>query len=91
MELILAGLLTGLIVGSCLYVDIRLAFFILISCSCVGGCSYINQKVGLKNDHQAEQFIELIIEKETGIRIDLTPEDIGEPIDYSQRINKHNM
>ncbi len=41
----------------------------------IGGCSYINKKAGLKNDNQIEEFCEDLIEKHTGISIDLTPED----------------
>lgn len=41
--------------------------------SCIlGGCSYINKQLGLKNDHPAEQLLEFYIEKEIGIEIDLS-------------------
>lgn len=51
-------------------------FFIsfIILCACVGGCNFINQELGLPNDNPLEQLTEAIIEKKTGLNIDLTPE-----------------
>ncbi|NIT58492.1 MAG: hypothetical protein GWN00_20360 [Aliifodinibius sp.] len=39
-----------------------------------GGCSWVNRKVGLEDDHALEEAIEYKIKKETGLDIDLTPE-----------------
>jgi hypothetical protein len=43
-------------------------------CLFFGGCSYVNKKLGLKDDNIAEEIIEEVIKKETGLSIDLTPE-----------------
>jgi len=43
----------------------------------IGGCSYINQRIGLKDDHILEEAAENYIRNETGLDIDLshkTPE-----------------
>ena len=45
---------------------------VLIGCF-FGGCNYINEKLNLPNDNFIEEKIEEIIEKETGLNIDLTP------------------
>lgn len=37
------------------------------------GCSYLNQKLGLKDDNIAEEVFEDVIEGRTGIDVDLTP------------------
>lgn len=37
-------------------------------------CSDLNKQVGLKDDNDVEQRIEKLIEDETGIKVDLTPE-----------------
>jgi len=39
-----------------------------------GGCSYLNKRAGLENDHVAEQAVEALIEHHTGLEIDLSPE-----------------
>ena len=36
-------------------------------------CSQLNKFFHLQDDHPIEQFIELELEKETGIKVDLTP------------------
>jgi hypothetical protein len=38
-------------------------------------CAPINQYLSLPNDNPVEQFVEFIIDQETGLRIDLTPGD----------------
>lgn len=55
-------------------VKIILIVFFAIAIIC-GGCSVLNRQFGLEDDNPIEQAIELEIENETGIRIDLTPED----------------
>lgn len=37
-------------------------------------CSELNKKVGLKDDNDVEQRLEKLIEDETGIKVDLTPQ-----------------
>jgi len=39
----------------------------------VGGCSYLNSMLGLKDDNPIEEGIESMIEHQTGLDIDLTP------------------
>lgn len=41
----------------------------------IGGCSWLNKKAGLPPDNVIEQNIEALIEYNTGLNIDLTPED----------------
>lgn len=36
-------------------------------------CSLINAKLSLPDDNPVEQALEFVIEKETGLKIDLTP------------------
>ena len=46
---------------------------LVVIASLVGGCSYINRKIGIADDHPLEQAIELYIESETGLSLDLSP------------------
>lgn len=48
-----------------------LAFVVVAST--LGGCQYVNKKLGLENDNVCEQLVEEYIEKETGFELDLTP------------------
>lgn len=41
----------------------------------VSACSDFNNKVGLKDDNKAEQFVEEEIQEKTGIIIDFTPQE----------------
>lgn len=52
----------------------RLAIAMLIAGGLVGGCSYINKKLGLEDDHFLEEMAEHHIEQETGFEIDLSHE-----------------
>ena len=74
MELFIALSLGMLIVGSCLYLGKKASLVILIICSFVGGCSYINKVFKLQEDNFFEELIEDQIEKELNISIDLTPD-----------------
>lgn len=40
----------------------------------MGGCSYLNRKVGMADDNLIEEAIENKIEDSTGLNIDLSPE-----------------
>lgn len=51
---------------------------VLIGCF-FGGCSYLNKKLNLPNDNFIEEKIEEIIEHETGLTVDLTPDDLDYP------------
>lgn len=53
---------------------VRLAIAVLVIGCTVGGCSYINKKIGLSDDHLLEEILEHHIEKETGLDIDLSHE-----------------
>ena len=46
----------------------------IILLSAAGGYSLINKKLGIPDDNPVEEEIENIIEKETGLKIDLTPQ-----------------
>ena len=52
----------------------KFAITIVIIGSVVGGCSYINKKLNLKDDHIVEEFLEKIIADKIGLQIDLTPQ-----------------
>lgn len=48
----------------------------IVVCTVIfGGFSYINQKLGLEDDNPIEEAIESLIAHQTGIDIDLTPEE----------------
>ena len=53
---------------------VRLAIIVLVIGCTVGGCSYINKKIGLSDDHLLEELLEHHIHEQTGISTDLTPE-----------------
>ncbi len=38
-------------------------------------CSMLNQKLGLSDDNVIEEAVEAVIDVETGLNIDLTPQD----------------
>lgn len=44
----------------------------------VNSCSELNQKVGLKDDNDIENKIEELIEDQTGVRVDFTPNEENE-------------
>ena len=46
---------------------------ILIGAS-TGGCSLLNEALHIPQDNPIEEFLEVIIENETGMQVDLTPE-----------------
>jgi len=47
---------------------------LIICAGILGGCSYINRKLGVKDDHILEEMAERFIESETGLDIDLSHE-----------------
>lgn len=53
-----------------------LRVFVAISTICflVGSCSYLNKQFNLPNDNPIEESIELIIQTQSGVQIDLTPQ-----------------
>jgi len=56
----------------------------IIALACCNSCSYVNEKVGLEDDHAGEQLLESLIEQAgeklikeaTGEDIDLPPIDL---------------
>ena len=49
-------------------------FAVILFMSCVmGGCSYINRCMGLKDDNIIEEGVESAIKSKTGVDVDLTP------------------
>ncbi len=36
-------------------------------------CSELNEKIGLKDDNIAEEFLENVVESKTGLDVDFTP------------------
>ena len=51
----------------------RISIVFIIFSIYVGGCSYVNEKLNVDDDGVVEELIEVLIEKETGLNIDLTP------------------
>lgn len=51
-----------------------IAFIISILALVLGGCQYLNYKIGLADDHPLEEMIEKKIADEIGLDIDLTPD-----------------
>ncbi len=51
----------------------KLIIVVAVIAAFIGGCSYLNQLAGLKDDNVIEEATEDVIEHETGVRIDLTP------------------
>ena len=50
------------------------AFIIVVCIACLfGACSALNKKLGLQDDNAIEEGIENLIERNSGIDIDLTP------------------
>jgi len=45
---------------------------IVLMCTVVS-CSYLNKQLNLPDDHPMEELTEFVIEKQTGLDIDLTP------------------
>jgi len=52
----------------------RLCIAMILMGGLVGGCSYLNQKLGLRDDNIIEEAIENKIEDHTGLNIDLSPD-----------------
>ena len=55
----------------------RLAIAVLVIGCTVGGCSSINKKFGLEDDHFIEDYVESMIESHIGLpsgSLDLTPD-----------------
>lgn len=52
---------------------------LLVTILCIAGsCSYLNKKLGLPEDNQIEQNLEMIIEEKLGLpagSVDLTPDN----------------
>lgn len=50
------------------------AVFALLAISLfLGGCTYLNKKMGLEDDHELEEAFENKIKDELGLEIDLSP------------------
>lgn len=52
----------------------KLVLALVLMAGFIGGCSYLNQKVGLPDDNIIEEAVENKIEDATGLNIDLSPE-----------------
>lgn len=46
---------------------------ILFVMAITGGCSYLNKRFNVEDDNIIEETVEKIIEKQTGLDLDLTP------------------
>jgi regulatory protein YycI of two-component signal transduction system YycFG len=55
------------------YFMFKCTLAVLLILSIFGGCSYINKRLGLKDDHIVEEAVEDLIEDHVGVEIDLTP------------------
>jgi len=52
---------------------IRVVVAMLVGSAFVGGCSQLNKKAGLDDDHIFEEILEHHIEEQTGLDVDLSP------------------
>lgn len=52
---------------------VKYSLILFLVCFSFYGCSWINEKLGQKDDWFGEEFLEDIIEMETGLKLDLTP------------------
>lgn len=52
----------------------RIALALVFVSAFIGGCSYMNNKLGLEDDHMLEEAVEHQIKENTGIDVDLSPE-----------------
>lgn len=48
-------------------------FTILFAITLMAGCSFLSEKLGLKDDNEIEEIVEEVIRQETGLDLDLTP------------------
>lgn len=48
---------------------LKLIFLSVALCS----CSFLNERLGLKDDNDLEEIMEEIIQQKTGAKVDLTP------------------
>ena len=53
--------------------SIYLVVGIFFLASSTFGCSYLNKRFGLQDDNLIEQTVEALIQEETGVSVDLTP------------------
>lgn len=51
----------------------RLVLLLVLAGGLIGGCSYLNEQLGLKDDNIIEEAIENKIEDATGLNLDLSP------------------
>ena len=54
---------------------VKLVILMIVVMGMIGGCTYFNQKIGKANDWEGEEFLEEVLERKTGFKIDLTPSD----------------
>lgn len=53
---------------------VKLSICLIFSLAIIGGCSYLNRQVGLKDDHPLEEIIEDQLHEQLGLDLDLSPE-----------------
>ena len=58
--------------GGCIFSSMAIVGLVIVLM--VGGCSYINKKLKLRDDNFGEEIIEGVIESQLGVDVDLTPE-----------------
>ena len=51
----------------------RIAVLMAVVACFVGGCSYVNDQLGMKSDWFGEEILEDVIESQVGLDLDLTP------------------
>tara|TARA_R110002096_G_scaffold88808_2_gene202741 strand:- start:450 stop:659 length:210 start_codon:yes stop_codon:yes gene_type:complete len=52
----------------------RVAVLLILTVAFANGCSYVNEKLGLDDDWIGEEILEQVIEQETGLDLDLSPD-----------------
>ena len=64
--------------GMWIFPVIMIVVMLIVSCF-FGGCTYLNKKVGLKDDNTIEEITEAYIFEHTGLDIDLSPNSPENP------------
>lgn len=54
-------------------VKVIAALLVITAVALIGGCSAINNMVGLPDDHEGEEILEQVVEQYTGFDLDLSP------------------
>ena len=74
IKIITAELQKLLLTRSIGEIIMKLMICLAVMAGLVGGCSYVNKKLGMADDNIIEEAIEGHIQEATGLNLDLSPE-----------------